>query len=515
MRRFSVAALSLALLLAAAWHANADERADVLLNQVEDAISAANPVLADFTITYTYQGNRWVEECRVIQQDGLSRSVSRTYAEENPIPHDRLPHIAYQFDPLLSRFDAVDRQKLTLRYAGNETEGDTLYKIIEVSFPVPRRLRQDPAPNSTEFVTEKWYVGIDSMIHRMTGDVKLILDDKEQEAKVVHIEVRVTSIRKPKELKIAPNSAVKPVQTLEGLDENTFLSDAFSPDGKMLAFGSYEGGVRVWETTQWRHVPLFVKHKSLVQCVAFSPDSKLLATASNDKTVALSDISQGLTVRVLEHQAPVCALAFSPDGKRIATADKAIHIWNVATGKQERTWAGHAGTDITGLAFSPDGKLLASCGWDNTAKLWDTATWQEARTLGGYSEPVFSVRFSPDGEMLATTSRDGRVKVWDPETGVLLHTLKDEDGPVLSIAFAHKGRALAAAYEDRLAKEGRPHPGVKFWDTTTWQSRHTLTSDNLQLSFVAVSPDDSLLLTGGWANNARLFAMPALPAAKR
>src|SRR5437868_15523284 len=52
------------------------------------------------------------------------------------------------------------------------------------------------------------------------------------------------------------------------------------------------------------------------------------------------------------------------------------------------------------LAFSPDGKALASGGRDRAVKLWDVATGEVTATLGGQAGPVWSVAFGPDGKTL-------------------------------------------------------------------------------------------------------------------
>src|SRR5262249_30360558 len=69
------------------------------------------------------------------------------------------------------------------------------------------------------------------------------------------------------------------------------------------------------------------------------------------------------------------SLAFSPDGKALASARgaAAVHLWEVATGKQRAVLKGHGG-GVRCVAFSPDGQTLASGNWDGTVRLWEVAT---------------------------------------------------------------------------------------------------------------------------------------------
>src|SRR5690348_11122647 len=80
----------------------------------------------------------------------------------------------------------------------------------------------------------------------------------------------------------------------------------------------------------------FKGHTGLVFSVAFSPKGDVLATGSFDNTVKLWDFKSGKEKLTLKgHTAPVYSVAFSPDGTMIASAsqDKTIRVWNPSDGK--------------------------------------------------------------------------------------------------------------------------------------------------------------------------------------
>jgi WD40 repeat protein len=81
------------------------------------------------------------------------------------------------------------------------------------------------------------------------------------------------------------------------------------------------------------------KHEAAVNALAFSPDGQLLASGSDDRTVIIWEIPSGKSKRTLKgHDLTVLSLAFSPDGSLVASGggNASVFLWEVRTGKLNR-----------------------------------------------------------------------------------------------------------------------------------------------------------------------------------
>ena len=242
-------------------------------------------------------------------------------------------------------------------------------------------------------------------------------------------------------------------------------SIAFSPDGQMIAGGINESEVIcIWDATTGENLRFMRENAPnglhWVNTVAFSVDSKILASGSEDGNLYLWDVETGKKLKTLtEATENVFSVAFSSDGKTLASgnAGNTIRLWDIATGEKLKTLTGHTNW-VFSVAFSPDGQTLASGSWDKTIRLWDTTTGQQLKVLTGHTLTVWSVAFSPDGLTLASGSQDKTIRLWNIATGAQIATLTGHTGPVKSVAFSPDGVVLASGSKDST---------VRLWDLTS------------------------------------------------
>jgi WD40 repeat protein len=237
-------------------------------------------------------------------------------------------------------------------------------------------------------------------------------------------------------------------------------SVAFSPDGKLLASGGgvtpatfdstldlttprfkIHGEVKVWDLDAGKARTFFHGPTGQGMSVAFSPDGRTLAAGMWDGAIRLWDVAAGKERACLRGNAdPVLAVAFGPDGKTLASGGDgaAVQLWDLASGRVRARLRGHT-CYVTAVAFSPDGRTLATTGsvhprepgrwYDATGevRLWDVATCRPCGAPLTFLHYGSSVAFGPRGKILAAGGTRGsqaslgggrgEITLWDLDPG--------------------------------------------------------------------------------------------------
>ncbi|MDZ7966360.1 MAG: hypothetical protein RM368_15510 [Nostoc sp. DedSLP03] len=314
---------------------------------------------------------------------------------------------------------------------------------------------------------------------------------------------------------------------------------SFSKDGKLLASGSEDKTIKLWE----RDGRFFneMDNKSLVKSLAFSPDGEVLVSGDDEKTIKLWSIHKTHPIMELPKQEDsVTSVDFSPDGKRFVSAsgrritlwerngrlikifpnlhtalvnsvkfldnntiasgsdDKTIKNWRI-DGKEIATWEDT--NKIADISFNPKLQLIASASGDQI-KLWSRRDGkQQGKPLEGHNSTILTLNLSHDGQSLASADLDGRVIIWNWNTKTLtfepIENIRGHHDDVSSVRFSPDDKTLASASYDQT---------VKFWSRDGKEALTILDKHTDTVNEVSFSPDGQKIASASTDNTVKLWS---------
>jgi DNA-binding beta-propeller fold protein YncE len=238
-----------------------------------------------------------------------------------------------------------------------------------------------------------------------------------------------------------------------------------------------------------------------VTALAYSPDGQFLAVGAYGR-VTVWDLTTVTPAKVLTNVlGAVNDLKFSPDGATLAVAGGQpsargdLRLFHTADWSLAATLGGHADV-VSSVAFSPDGARLASASFDKTVRVWDLAKRQPALTLTGHSDFVYAVAWDPHGKWIASASKDRTVKIVDAATGKTRLTLSGMDQDVLAVAASADGtRVISSGYETQLY----------WWNAATGERTRRMPGHDVAVHEICVSRDGKLVASAGADKTLRLW----------
>jgi WD40 repeat protein len=313
-----------------------------------------------------------------------------------------------------------------------------------------------------------------------------------------------------------------------GAQNGAIGATAYSPDGKIIATGSDDGTVALWDaTTPSRHDPVSVLrgHPLAVRSVAFNRTGKIIATGSDDRAVRLWNISD--PARPTQIGAPiqigggVYGLAFSPTADLLAAGGAAdtVRLYDVSDPARPVIRAvirGHHDA-VRAVAFNRAGTLLATGGEDGLSVIWDVSRPAAPKAVAIPVIPakegrsaIRALAFSTDGRRFATGDQLGNLRWFDVTnprrtTEIYAPGLASAklpivaNGPITALAISPDDQSVAVASESTQVVLYRPEVLAQAYaylvhGWTTWS--------------LAFSPDGTALATGSEDHDLRIWQLP-------
>lgn len=208
------------------------------------------------------------------------------------------------------------------------------------------------------------------------------------------------------------------------LEQSEALARAtFSPDGKLVVGDRF--GAPIWDAETGRLLRRLNGTERSIEVHAFSPDGRLLAAGDSEGGVRLREIEGGRVVRTLEPPEAAKAgwiqsVAFSPDGALVAIAGgDTVRIREASTGRLART------LDIPSVesaAFSPDGRFMVTTAavverpdvQSPRSAIWEWKSGRLLRALEELDGTLGEARFSADGRTVLVGAGRPRLWPWRP-----------------------------------------------------------------------------------------------------
>lgn len=287
---------------------------------------------------------------------------------------------------------------------------------------------------------------------------------------------------------------------------------AFSPDGAHLISGGGDQTIRIWDLAEQRVLEVLRGHTHVIRALALHPDGALLASGGLDDTIRLWDLRRRQhdpAIRTIRgHVTTVRALAFSHDGARLATGDGKglVRLWPVEmsnlTASMPRTLPGR-GMQVNRVTFSPDDRWLASADDDRAVRIWDLAGFQLVSVLRGHKGAVHAVRFAPQGNLVVTAGYDGDIYMWEiaaPAQARLLNILSGHTLEINALLFTPDASQLISGAADNT---------IRVWDLATSRCVQVIKEEHGHCKTLALHPDRALIAAAGWAGLIRLYRIDA------
>jgi WD40 repeat protein/serine/threonine protein kinase len=273
------------------------------------------------------------------------------------------------------------------------------------------------------------------------------------------------------------------------------LDIAISSDGNLIALGTDEKIISVWDVKSGIQIKSLTGHKSIVTSVFFNHDNTQIYSGSLDGTVRIWDIENEKELKVLGiYDGSKTSYVFNPDGTKFASGGKdgVINIYNINDGNIIMSLDSQ-GDRLERISFSRDGKRLATGSSNGHIKIWDAINNKSGiYILQGHHACVNSISFSKDDTQLISGGDDKTVRIWDVESGKEILCIDNYEAEVEYVAFNSENT------NDKMFVSRTADNQIMIRDSNAEIKKLNYDNQNDTWNSVAFSPDGQWIAIGGF-----------------
>ncbi len=268
---------------------------------------------------------------------------------------------------------------------------------------------------------------------------------------------------------------------------------SFSPDGRWLASGGWDGQVFIWDVIEWSLITSFKPGGGAVFSIAFHVEGDLMAVGTTSLVTLwqLTDVRKPKLLR--QRTASSALVAFVPNSSRIAVGQGAyiygenggsVQIWEIETLNPVKSFPESGGR----FALTADGRFMFSGLLHQQIRKSDLATGKEL-AVADFPGSLPSLACSADGRWLVTSSGE-TAQLWDGVRLVPIRTLllRDKKTRIDALAFSPDSQLVAVTDSDQL---------IHIYPVNGDSESAVLRGHRNEVWPVCFSPDGRLLATGG------------------
>jgi WD40 repeat protein len=252
-----------------------------------------------------------------------------------------------------------------------------------------------------------------------------------------------------------------------------------SPTGTQLGVSCDDHSLQLVELRQAaQHRVLSAGQQANNDSATFSPDGRWLAVGFWDGSVEVFTTATGASVKRWKADSHrIDILSFFPDGKSlfVGPVDSPGQVWSLAETPSLRGTLPVDFGGINAVAVSPDGKTIVAAGDDTLVRWYDTGSWKRIREYRSFLLETFALAFTHDGKYVLAGGADSRITLLDADSATLVGELRPETGSyIVAIQILGDKQHAATVYLDNA---GEKPAHALLWDLATAKSA-AVTSDS-------------------------------------